>query len=275
MSVSEVLGHGQAADGRVQFQWRNCFGDVTATRFGLVIKEYWSKVARPALISAEAEVEHWASSDEGGACFVHSDRLDQRAITAAAMCLSIQSIWERQLRQYLVTCVCRDDRQAEMQGQIHHAHWKNKKAEKKRPDLQELFRDLRGVPMSAFLSFPQIDLLAELGNACRHGDGKAVTGLWQRHPELWPAYCRESLLALDGTRTERTVAPPFADMNIEPAMLEGFVDSIADFWEMVQYLYHESLTSKHWTLEKRLLEDRRKLARAISHFNNVAYIRSV
>ena len=83
MTSTEALeAHNQPAGGRAQFKWRNCFGDVVAAKFDLVIMDYWNKVAMPALSSAEAEVEHWANSDEGGACFVYSDRLDQRAITA-------------------------------------------------------------------------------------------------------------------------------------------------------------------------------------------------
>lgn len=252
--------HDQAAGGRVHFQWRNCFGDVIAGRFDVVIRDYWSKVVMPALSSAEAEVVYWANSDEGGACFVHSDRIDQRAITAAAMCLSIQSIWERQLRRYLLTCVGYASEDSHLRELIQKESWKK---------LQALFLKVRGVPMTAFLTYPDLDLLSTLGNACRHGDGASATSLWNSHPELWPAYCRDPIVLDVASIAGRKGAPSVSEMNIETSLLERLVGAIASFWEMVGYLYHESLRGKHCSLEARLIRDRQKLALAISHFNSL------
>jgi hypothetical protein len=207
----------------------------------------------PALNSAEAEVEHWANSEEAAACFVHSDRVDQRAVTAAAMCLSLQSIWERQLRLYLVTCAHSIAPDADLSSKIQRATWE---------DLKSLFKRLRGVPLTAFLCFPELDLLAALGNVCRHGDGPAATKLWASHPELWPEYCPR----IPGERP----VPSAASMNISTSMLAKRTAAIAAFWDMVEYLYNESIKTKHSSLEKRLVEQRQRLAPGISHFNQVA-----
>jgi hypothetical protein len=63
--------------------------------------------------------------------------------------------------------------------------------------------------------------------------------------------------------------PSAVSMNIATAMLERLTTAIAEFWDMVEYLYNESIKPKHWSLEKRLVEQRQGLAPGISHFNRV------
>lgn len=265
MNVQVAEDINQTADGRAQFRWRNCYGDVIAYRYDLVVMDYWRKVAEPALRSAEEEVNHWASIDEGAACFVHANLVDQRAVTAAAMCLSLQSIWERQLRQYLLSCVGYAAAEAGLRAKIQRAPW---------DQLQTLFCQLRGVSMNAFLPYPDLDLLMSLGNVCRHGDGDSARKLWVSHPALWPDHCRTplpDLLALEAgvVKMVEPSAPSATQINITTSMLERFAASIADFWSMVEYLYNESVQihNKDPFLEKKLVEDRGKLAEAIEHFN--------
>lgn len=265
MSAQVTDDTNQAADGRAQFRWRNCYGDVIASRYDLVVMDYWRKVVEPALRSAEEEVKHWARIDEGGACFVHANLVDQRAVTAAAMCLSLQSIWERQLRQYLLSCVGYAAAEAGLRAKIQCVPW---------DQLQALFCTARGVSMSAFLPYPHLDLLMLLGNVCRHGDGGSARKLWASHPELWPDSCRTplpDLIALEAgvVKMVEPSAPSASQINITTSMLERFATSIADFWTMVEYLYNESVQihNKDPFLEKKLVEDRGKLAEAIEYFN--------
>jgi hypothetical protein len=86
-----------------------------------VVTAYWDKVALPALHHAETEVAFWANNNEGGAVFAHAEVVDQQLVTASAMCLSLQSIWERQLRAYLLSCAGWTD--AKLTHQLQHAPW--------------------------------------------------------------------------------------------------------------------------------------------------------
>lgn len=230
------------------FKWRNCYGDVICNRFDAVAMTYWEKVALPALNHAEMEVDFWASKeDEGGAVFAHAEVVNQQLVTASAMCLSLQSIWERQLRAYLLSCAGWTD--AKLTNQLQHAPW---------DALQNLFEQLRGVPLRAFLSYPDLDLLAQLGNTCRHGAGRAANALWRSHPELWPS---------SATPADSSVAPPVERMQISKELLARFVGAIAAFWQVIGYLYNESIETKHSSLELTLREQRPRHTAAIAHFN--------
>jgi hypothetical protein len=231
------------------FKWRNCFADVICARFDAIAVAYWEKVALPALHHAETEVAFWANNDEGGAVFVHSEVVDQQLVTASAMCLSLQSIWERQLRAYLLSCVGSTD--TKLRHDLQHVDWGR---------LQILFHQLRGLPFRAFLSFPDLDLLAQLGNVCRHGEGRAANALWRSHPELWPSSARSA---------NSDVPPPIEQMQISKELLARLVTAIAEFWQMVGYLYNESIDAKHWSLESKLCEQRLRHAAAIAHLNSV------
>jgi hypothetical protein len=231
------------------FKWRNCYGDVICHRFDAVVMAYWDKVALPALHHAEAEVAFWANNDEGGAVFVHDDVVNQQRVTASAMCLSLQSIWERQLRHYLLSCAGWTD--AKLTHRLQHAPW---------DALQDLFEQLRGVPLRAFLHHPDLDLLAQLGNACRHGAGKATNALWCSHPELWPH---------SAWPADSATVPPVEHMDISRDLLARFASAIAGFWQVIGYLYNESIDTKHGSLESTLREQRLRHADAVAHFNRV------
>jgi hypothetical protein len=236
-------------DGLPHFKWRNCHGDVICNRFDAVITAYWDKVALPALHHAEAEVAFWANNNEGGAVFAYAEVVDQQLVTASAMCLSLQSIWERQLRAYLLSCAGWTD--AKLTNQLQHAPW---------DALQDLFEQLRGVPLRAFLSYPDLDLLARLGNACRHGAGRAANALWRSHPKRWPH---------SAWPADSAVAPPVEHMQLSKALLARFVSAIAGFWQVLGYLYNESIDMKHSSLEVTLREQRLRHAAAVAHLNRV------
>ena len=243
----------QPAD-RALFTWRNCYGDVIATRFDTTIRKYWDKIASPALKAAENEVAHWENSEEDSAVFVLSIVEDDLAITASAFCLSLQSIWERQLRAYLIECDRAANRHASNTTEIRHAYWGS---------LQNIFHRVRGVPMTLFTSYHDLDLLSRLANVCRHGDGKTADALWKSHPALWPDHCTAPVLGFPAPVS----APPASMIRVTRALLEQFVDAIECFWVMLDYLYLESLQNKVPHVERQLETNRQTLAAEIAFFN--------
>jgi hypothetical protein len=129
------------------------------------LKHTGQRSRKPALSAAKHEVETWlaATASDISAVFVHSDMEIQYQVTAMGLCLSLQAMWERQLRRYLGAYVVTDPIRSK---EIHMDHWIK---------LQTHFEDLRGVPLSAFLWYPDLDLLSRLGNVCRHGMEKPQT----------------------------------------------------------------------------------------------------
>lgn len=71
-----------------------------------------------------------------------------------------------------------------------------------------------------------------------------------------------------GQRT-RTFPLPIEQMQISKELLARLVTAIAEFWQMVGYLYNESIDAKHWSLESKLCEQRLCHAAAVAHLNSV------
>ena len=232
---------------KVQFKWWNGPGEIESTGFDRMVAAYWEKVAQPALAAAEQEVLTWlaATDIDVSAIFVHSDMELQFQVTAMGMCLSLQALWERQLRRYLGAYVANDP-VGTRDIQMHH--WDK---------LHEHFQRLRGVPLQAFLCYPELDLLSRLGNVCRHGDGRTANDLWRTHPELWP----------HDVDARGASAPPVERLHIGTELLERLAGAVTQFWSFLGYLYIENLHRKHSSVERKLPGLRRQHSAAIAHFN--------
>jgi len=160
-----------------------------------------------------------------------------------AFALSIQSIWERQIRAYLFGCARELRPGSPLADKAGTSNWK---------ELLGLFRELRGIKLESFPSFEALDLLHHFGNACRHGDGNSAIQLSRRCRDLWSATPPLPL--------ELPAAPPIvpsvATMDIPIERLRSFVDAIALFWIDIEYIYKESIEKKHENLEKHLTIER-------------------
>ncbi len=235
---------------RAAFVWRNSPGENASTKFEDQVLRYWRNVALPALVSADIEVEQALAATETdvSAVFVHTDRVDQHQVTALAMGIALQSLWERQLRRYLGASVVNDEA---MQKRVQKAPW---------TELQKLFHLLRGVPLQAFANFPDLDLLSQIGNVCRHGDGTTADRLWKSHPALWP---------YSENHGQPGAAPAVEYMHLSTELLSQLADAVATFWAFISYLYTENLRVKHPSVERRLPELRQRHAHSIEHFNLV------
>lgn len=155
------------------FRWKNCFADVQTSKHDLTIQTYFEDVVLPAIATLEAKIEALGRSEHPGDAFAQSDMEDVLQESNLAFGLAIQSIWERQLRSYLLGCASELHPEENLAPRIEKADWAG---------LAKLFRRLRGIALDAFPSFPELDLLQELGNACRHGDGKSAVRLYERLP---------------------------------------------------------------------------------------------
>jgi hypothetical protein len=225
------------------FRWKNCFADVQASKHDIAIQSYFEDVILPALRTLEERIDDLRRSDMPGHQFAQADMEDVRRETKLAFGLSIQSIWERQIRAYLRGCANELRPGEALAAKVEQANW---------TQLRKLFRDLRGISLDEFPSFWALDTLHHLGNACRHGDGGSAHELARRCPDLWPAV---PPLPPEFSRAQPTVAA-VATMDIPVHQLRAFVDAVAAFWNDAEYIYNESIERKHKSLEVRLARDR-------------------
>ncbi len=209
------------------FRWKNCFADVQTSKHDITIRAYFDDVIVPSIKTLEQRISELGQSDDPIDMFIQSDTLDVLQEAKMAFALSIQSIWERQLRTYLVGCA-KELRPTEgLKKQVEKANW---------DALKKIFRELRGLRLESFPSFPLLDRLQHLGNACRHGDGKSANQLHQLCPELWKPI---PPMPVDfGDASENP--PSVSSIDISSEHLRQFVEAIAQFWDDTTYIYNES-----------------------------------
>lgn len=243
------------------FTWKNCMADVYTYRSGPIAKDFLTLVVNPSLDALDAQVKHWQESKDSVSEFIISDLNELIYKTRMAFCLSIQSLWEQQIRSYLAGCEQElginpfpvSNRRGA--NSVQTVYWGD--------ELNIVFERLRDITLPSFASFESLDLLMLVGNVCRHGDGNSSARLWRVRPDLWPAYHEPDNEFLRSTLTDQ--APPVQSLQIPREMLEDFVDKICLFWEDTNYIYEESIERKHPSLEARLVVRRAERTQGIRY----------
>lgn len=226
------------------FRWNNCFADVQTSKHDITIRAYFDDVIMPSIETLEQRIGELGQSDDPMDMFVQSDTRDVLQEAKMAFALSIQSIWERQLRSYLAGCAKELRPDENLKTQVEKANW---------DALKEIFRELRGLSLESFPSFPLLDRLQHLGNACRHGDGKSTIQLYQLCPHLW-----KPMPPMPNGFGAADADPPSVDfLDISSSHLSQFTEAIAQFWDDTTYIYNESIELKHPSLEAKLVLERK------------------
>jgi len=228
------------------FRWKNCFADVVSSSYGKTAQSFLDDVASPALATLDAQIAKLQASEDELDAFVASDVQDLRRATTMAFCLSIQSLWELQIRAYLKGCA-RELKKDELAKRTLKARW---------DELDDIFRTLRGIALKDFKEHPDLDFLQLLGNACRHGDGPSLEKLSSAHPELWPQFNTPQLPPIDDFWSFPPAQPTIDNIEIPVELLSRFVRAIVSFWEEAEYIYEESIERKHPSLERQLVKKR-------------------
>jgi len=226
------------------FRWTNCHADRSASSHSKTIRSYFANVAAIAMKSLERQIEALEHSREAYAAFESADQQVVLAQTKMAFALSIQSIWERQLRNYLADCAVELRPNDGLAQKVEHAHWDT---------LRKLFLNLRGISIKEFPSYNELDTLQLLGNACRHGDGPSAVKLAEKCPEFWASLPRRRRSA-----AVRAATQTVGSMVIPIGRLEGLSEAVAVFWEDVGYIYDESIQKKHPSLVARPKLERKR-----------------
>jgi hypothetical protein len=231
-----------------KFTWDNLQADIYLGLHANAMRLFLENVVNPALDSIDARHNELSRSDEPSTVFELADVEALRGSTIEALALSIQSQWERQLREFLKDCARELKRSDAYVASLATDHWVT---------LLERFQDLRGLPLQAFDSFSDLDLLQLLGNACRHGDGKSARMLYERRPEFWshrppvfPVSWSETALA------NRPNHPSFSEVSLPRSLLVQLAYAVIWFWEDHNYIYTNSIKCKHYSIDGTLAKMR-------------------
>jgi hypothetical protein len=216
-------------------------------------RSYVRDIVEPSIAAITERIEELntlSQSDDVAAAFAVGPAEELLRATLMGYCLSLQALWEKQIRGYLESCARELKVDSKAMQKSRTGTW---------DELDRLFHQIRGVPLSAFEEFSSLTLLQLLGNVCRHGRGASLQRLAVEHPELWP---RDDLAQLipppPGAPRERQHT--VENLTISPDLLRSLAAAIDSFWRETEYIYNESITRKHPSLEAALVTERRQRA---------------
>jgi len=240
------------------FTWNNLQADIFLGQHALAMRLYLENVVTPALDAIEVRLDEMSRSNEAADVFGLDGMKALQRSTIEAFALSLQSMWERQLREFLKSCARELKRPEGQVKELEGAKWET---------LLKRFHELRGLPLNAFDSFRELELLQLLGNACRHGDGPSTETLSQRWPELWPdlpwsdapLVPRPAPLGPDGA--SRITSRSFSEVSLSRSLLVQLTYAVIWFWEDHNYIYTNSITVKHSSVDGALAKMRDERAR--------------
>ncbi|KXG87580.1 hypothetical protein ATO67_18190 [Agrobacterium bohemicum] len=210
-----------------EFTWTNCGADISKYANTRTITDYLKHVIGPAILSIENKIEEYEALGDAYAIFGVSDLQNVKRETLLAFSLGMQSLWERQFRNYL--------RQSASELKPNDKKFAERSKGPKWDDLEKLFEELRGVELKRFKSYYALNTLNRLGNAARHGDGYALQHLRKNNPELFPLANKFSNEA------------PLEIMQIH---LKDFASAICSFWNEMELVRLRSLTARDTRISK-------------------------
>ncbi|NMY12047.1 hypothetical protein HBO38_27085 [Pseudomonas veronii] len=236
------------------YEWKIGYADASTANYGNVVEEYLNWVVQPSLTALNARQQELAADENTGSAFALSEHVQLIRRVRMTFALSIQSLFEQQLRSYLIACA----RGFTIEGVSL------KKLEKDRwgDELNRSFFKVRGIELQTFDSYETLTQLQMLGNACRHGEGDSARSLHAKHGHLWP----EPTL-YPWADPANVPSPPVEEILITFELLSRYVAAIVLFWMDISRHGVESLVERQPGLQwmvLRLLERRIPLLEAIT-----------
>jgi len=212
--------------------WKHSVADVYANNYGNVMQDYFSLVVEPSLQALRRRADELMAIPDDALftkAFLIGDHCALEQKTAMAFCLGIQSLWEQQIRTYMVGCI----RQCFTPDLPDHQAAKTVEDEVEKiqkvgwgSDFNKLFMKARGLDLSKFHSYDMLSLLMLLGNVCRHGEGSAARILREKHEHLWAA----PMPLLE----EHFGVRPVSDIQLPIELLRSLVHAVVLFWRELE-----------------------------------------
>lgn len=231
-----------------------------------VLDLYRDSVVEHALGEISRKIDHYQQSSEDAAPFIHHDYVELHQSALEGFLLTVQSMWERSVRNILVACATKLNYPAKTLNDIRRSPW----SEQDKNNLEGFFEDLIGLPIQAFDSGQDLLILHVLGSALRHGDGPACKRLFALQPSLWQNWLPPGTPIPTLNYTVPVDAPtcPSIDLiSIPEKLLRQMMMSVNWFWEDMDYIRCRSFartqdsTSRYLQAleEKRLLRPQQRV----------------
>ena len=200
-------------------------------------------VVHPSLRSLSSAIDANNRDEDPTAVFLVDDLANLFQATVESYLLAVQSMWERGLRDLLITREKRLKTGIKL-ADLQRANWSGKG-----DSLQMCFERLIGFPISTFDSYADLDFLQHLGNAIRHGDGSSAEKIHRLAPSLWFNWLGPGEVLHAGPYTivvpnDAPKAPPFNEVTLEQQLLEQMIQSVTNFWKDLEYIRCNSFRSK-------------------------------
>lgn len=209
-------------------------------------------VVQPSLAVLDTEIQKLRQSEDPAADFFVDDYAELFQTTVEGYLIAVQSMWERGLRALLIERERKTSPEPKVSN-LERATWNGRRA----PTLQDHFRHLMGIPIQAFDSFPDLDLLQSLASAIRHGDGDAARKVHQLCPNLWFNWLDPGEEIISGPfriagASDGQKYPPFESITLPQAVLEQMIQSVLWFWEDLEHMRCNSFKNKHHSVVAKL-----------------------
>jgi hypothetical protein len=227
--------------------WTNCRADIGTYAHVRTIEMFLESVAIPSVRAIDDRMDQLRASDEVVAMFELSDMENLRAVTLSALCLSLQSMWEQQLREYLCGCANELAKPPRLVSNIQGKDWEYVKLQ---------FLELRKLPFSHFQAHRDLDLLQLLGNFCRHGEGRASATIRADFPDFCTQIPASPPMPFEGS----VGSPSRLDILVKVNDLERFAGAIVSFWTEAEWIYNNSISRKHESTVRAIRKRERELS---------------
>lgn len=205
--------------------------------FGLPLNHAYSlelfrdRVIRPSLKALDNEINAQRGKNEPSADFFAEDLGELFQKSVEGYLLTIQSMLERGIRGMLIL---RDNKlcNGENVAKLERARWGEASQ-----DLQGHFKRLMEIPLDSFDMYADLDVLQNLGNAIRHGDGNSARRLYEKCPSLWPIWLPPGVEVDVGPfrfTNDGPSHPEFSSITLPEEVLEQMIQSVLWFWEDIE-----------------------------------------
>lgn len=207
--------------------WTQTFADAYAFNNGDMADAFLKSVMRPSMLTlSERLITLQQHPDHAISTFAVYDHDQLMTHANMSFCLAINSLWERQIRNYLIHTAQHLRMQTPTTEIIQGVHWDK---------LGKIFFAVKGLDLMKFDSYDRLDTLQLLGNTCRHGDGKSSKALFAKCPELWPEATKPFWAGS---------VPSVQFLHIPDAFVAKLVDAIVLFWIDMRILSFEHLVQQ-------------------------------
>ncbi|MFK4447131.1 hypothetical protein ABH944_007422 [Caballeronia udeis] len=219
-------------------KWRNCdLVDELAILNVTPISAFMNKVVEPWLDTLNAEEEgrkaDLSSSDYLRHWNLHQTR-EIRQISLQNFCLSIDGMFERELRAWLKSALYQ---LLSADSKRDESGWLKVIRTGDLDKLSGLLQEHRKIGLSAFPAYPVLRLMKTVANICRHGEGRSVAELSQYYPHFW-SLCTVANKPSTGWVSDDQAL--YSSLILPAKILSDFFDAVKQFWTDVRYIFLNS-----------------------------------